>query len=40
MLILELLAWRESILQMEIFDKIREQGNYRYPDSIENTNMA
>lgn len=33
-------AWRESVLQMEIFDKIREQNNFKYPDNIEGTPAA
>jgi hypothetical protein len=30
-----LLAWRESVLEMEVFDEIRRQNNFRYPEDIE-----
>jgi hypothetical protein len=30
-----LLAWRESVLEMEVFDEIRRQNDFRYPENIE-----
>lgn len=33
-------AWRETVLQMAVFDKIREQNGFKYPDSMEDTPMS